>query len=58
MRMSLAAVAHLTEGVCLNALLALGVENSLICLAGTQIPTNSVHDAVAMDFAFENMNKK
>jgi hypothetical protein len=35
---SFAAMAHLAEGKCLNALLMLKVE-SLICLASTQIPT-------------------
>jgi hypothetical protein len=32
---------HLAEGQCLNALLMLKAE-SLICLAGTQIPTVSI----------------
>jgi hypothetical protein len=36
--MSLAAMAHLAEGLCLSALLTLKVENSLICLVGTRIP--------------------
>jgi hypothetical protein len=37
--MSFPAVMNLAEGLCLNALLKLQVENSLICLAGTRIPT-------------------
>jgi hypothetical protein len=38
---SLAAMTHLAEGLCSNALLTLRVENSLICLVGTRIPTVS-----------------
>jgi hypothetical protein len=38
---SLAAVTHLAEGLCFNKLLTLKVENSLICLVGTRIPTVS-----------------
>jgi hypothetical protein len=38
---SLAAMTHLAEGLCFNALLTLKVENSLIGLAGTRIPTES-----------------
>jgi hypothetical protein len=34
-----AAVAHLAEGLCFNALLTLKAENSLIRLVGTRIPT-------------------
>jgi hypothetical protein len=37
-----AAMTHLAEGLCLSALLTLKVENVLICLAGTQIPTVSM----------------
>jgi hypothetical protein len=33
--MSFAALAHLTEGLCLKALLTLKVEKYLICLVGT-----------------------
>jgi pyruvate formate-lyase activating enzyme-like uncharacterized protein len=36
------AVAQQAEGLCLNALLMLKVENSLICLVGTEIPTVSM----------------
>jgi hypothetical protein len=32
---SFAAMAHLAEGICLNAMLMLKVENFLICLGGT-----------------------
>jgi hypothetical protein len=42
LRMSLAAMTHLAEGLCLNALLTLKVENSFICLVGTRIPTESM----------------
>jgi hypothetical protein len=35
--MSFAALAHLTEGLCLSALLTLKVEKSIICLVGTRI---------------------
>jgi hypothetical protein len=38
---SLAAMTHLADGLCFNALLRLKEENSLICLAGTRIPTVS-----------------
>jgi hypothetical protein len=38
---TLAAMTHLAEGLCFNALLTLKVENSLICLVGTRIPTES-----------------
>jgi hypothetical protein len=37
--MSFAAMTHRAEGLCLNALLTLKVENSLICFGGTRIPT-------------------
>jgi hypothetical protein len=40
--MSFAAVTHLTEGLCLNALLTVKAENSLICLVGTRIPTVAI----------------
>jgi hypothetical protein len=42
LNMSFAAMTHLAEGLCLNALLTLKVESSLICLVGTQIPTVSM----------------
>jgi hypothetical protein len=35
LHMSFAVMTHLAEGLCLNALLVLKVENSLICLVGT-----------------------
>jgi hypothetical protein len=38
---SLAAMMHLTEGLCFNSLLTLKVENSLICLVDTRKPTVS-----------------
>jgi hypothetical protein len=41
LQISFAAMTHLTEGLALNALLTLKVENSLICLVGTRIPTVS-----------------
>jgi hypothetical protein len=47
--MSFAALAHPAEGLCLNALLTLEVENSLICLAGPGIP--SVRVGMAIYFA-------
>jgi hypothetical protein len=37
----LAAMTHLAEGLCFNALLTLNVDNSLIRLVGTRIPTVS-----------------
>jgi hypothetical protein len=40
--MSFAAMMHLAEGLCLNVLLTLRVENYLICLVGTRIPTVSM----------------
>jgi hypothetical protein len=43
---SLAAMTHLAEGLCFNALLTLKVENSLICLVGTRIPTESKMDGI------------
>jgi hypothetical protein len=54
--MSFAAMTHLAEGLCPNALLKLKVENSLTCLVGTRTP--SVHDGMAIYFALENINKK
>jgi hypothetical protein len=40
--MSFSAMTHIAEGLCLNALLTLKVENYLICLVGIRI--TSVHD--------------
>jgi hypothetical protein len=40
--MSFAAMTHPAEGQCLNALLTLKVENSLIFLVGIRIPTVSM----------------
>jgi hypothetical protein len=54
--MSFAPMMHLAEGLCLCALLVLKVENSLICRVGTH--TNSVHDKMAIYFAFEGTNNK
>jgi hypothetical protein len=42
LHMPFAAMTHPAEGLCLSALLTLKVENSLICLAGTRIPTVSM----------------
>jgi hypothetical protein len=39
---SFAAMTHLAEGLCLNVLLRLKVENSLICLVGTRMPIVSM----------------
>jgi hypothetical protein len=39
LHVSFAAMLHLAEGLWLNALLMLNIENSLICLVGTRIPT-------------------
>jgi hypothetical protein len=39
---SFAAMVHLAEGLCVNALLTLKVENSLICLVGTRILAVSI----------------
>jgi hypothetical protein len=38
---SLAAMTRLAEGLCFNTMLTMKVENSLICLVGTRIPTVS-----------------
>jgi hypothetical protein len=54
--MSFSAMAHPAEGLYLNALLTQKVENSLICLVGTRIPTFS--NGMAIYFAFENINNK
>jgi hypothetical protein len=42
MQISFVAMAHLSEGLFLHALLTLKVENSLIFLVGTRIPTVSM----------------
>jgi hypothetical protein len=42
LQISFAAMTHLAEGLFLNALLTLKVENSLICFVGTRIPTLSM----------------
>jgi hypothetical protein len=42
LHMSFSALAHLTEGLCLSAVLTLKVEKSLICLVCTRIPTVSM----------------
>jgi hypothetical protein len=54
---SLAAMAYLADGLCFNALLMLKVENSLICLVGTRIPTESKMEGLFF-FALENIYKK
>jgi hypothetical protein len=41
-QISFEAMTHLAEGLFLNVLLTLKVENSLICLVGTRIPTVSM----------------
>jgi hypothetical protein len=53
--MSLAAGAHLAEGLQLTALLTLKVKNSL-CLVGTRL--SSTRDVIIVYFAFENINEK
>jgi hypothetical protein len=53
---SLAAMTRLAEGLCFNELLTLKVENSLICIVGTRIPT--VQDGRTIYFALENIYKK
>jgi hypothetical protein len=42
LQISFVAMTHLAEGLCLKALLTLKVENFLICLVGTRIPTVSM----------------
>jgi hypothetical protein len=42
LQISFVAMTHLAKGLFLNALLTLKVENSLICLVGTRIPTVSM----------------
>jgi hypothetical protein len=54
--MSSVAMTHITEGLCLNALFMLKVENSLICLVGTCIPT-IVRDRMSIGFVLDNINK-
>jgi hypothetical protein len=41
LHMPFTAMKHMAEGLCLNAVLMLKVENSLICLAGTGMPAVS-----------------
>jgi hypothetical protein len=43
-KMSLAEMAHVAEGLCLNALLTQKAEISLISLVGTRIPTVSMKE--------------
>jgi hypothetical protein len=50
---SFAATAHLTEGIHLNALIRLKVENCLVCPAGT----NSVQYGKAIYFLLEKINE-
>jgi hypothetical protein len=47
---------YLTDRLCVNALLTLKVENSLIYRVGTN--TNSVHYGRVIDFALENVDNK
>jgi hypothetical protein len=54
--MSFAAMMHLAEGRCLNALLMHKVENSFIFLGGPQVP--SVHGGMTVDFTLQIINKK
>jgi hypothetical protein len=42
LQISFVAMTHLAEGLFLNALLTPEVENSLVCLVGTRIPTVSM----------------
>jgi hypothetical protein len=42
LHMSFAAITHLAEGLCLNELLTLKVENSIIYLVSARIPTPTV----------------
>jgi hypothetical protein len=45
LHVSFAAMTHLAEGLCLNAVLTLKVENSLIFLVDTRIPTVSMTES-------------
>jgi hypothetical protein len=56
LQISFAAMTHVAEGLFLNVLLTLKVENSIICPVHTN--TNRVHDGVAINFALEDINKK
>jgi hypothetical protein len=55
--MSLAAMAHLAKGPCPNSLLMLKVENSLIFLVGTRIPTVSLKTSIR-DIVWNNSDDK
>jgi hypothetical protein len=55
--MFFAAVAHLDEGLSLEALLILKVEKSLSGLVGTWRPTVFI-TTITVDFVVENLNKK
>jgi hypothetical protein len=57
---SFAAMTHLAEGLCFNALLTLKVENSLICLVGTHIASvqdgrTIIHSFICLFFLYFNM---
>jgi hypothetical protein len=52
--MSLAAPTYVAEGLCLSALLALNVQNFLICLVSMKLLTVYM----AFYFALKNTNKK
>jgi hypothetical protein len=45
---------HLAEGLFLNALLTSKVENPLVCLVGTRIPTVS-YDGMTINFALKTL---
>jgi hypothetical protein len=55
--MSFAVIMHLAEGLCLDALLMMKVENFLF-LPCRHTNTISFHGGVAVYFALENINKK
>jgi hypothetical protein len=54
--MSLAAIAHLAEGLFRNELFTMKVETFLICLVDTL--TTSVQDGMAIYSALEDINNK
>jgi hypothetical protein len=57
LHISFAAMTHFAEGLCVNALLALKVENFSYLPCG-HTNTNSVHDGMAINFTLEDINKK
>jgi hypothetical protein len=52
LQISFAAKTHLAEGLFLNALLTLKVENPLVCLVGTRMTPVS-YDGMAINFALK-----